>query len=53
VAVAPETEQTDDVVEVKLTGNPEVAVADSESSVPAVWPAIAPKVIVCDSCVDC
>jgi hypothetical protein len=52
VAVVPETVQTGNVVEAKLTGNPEVAADDSESVVPAVWPAIAPKVIVCDSSVN-
>jgi hypothetical protein len=47
-AVVPETEQTAGVVEAKLTGRPEVAVAESATVPPTDWAAIAPKVMVCD-----
>ena len=48
-AVVPETVQTLAVVELKLTGKLELAVAESVSGVPTVWVAIAPKVMVCAS----
>jgi len=46
VAVGPETEQIAAVVEAKLTGRPELAVAVKASVVPAVWLAITLKVMV-------
>ena len=46
LAVVPETVQTVEVVEAKLTGRPELAVAESISGVPYVWSEIVPKVIV-------
>ena len=48
VAVVPETVQTLAVVEVKLTGRPELAVALSVSGVPTVCAPGLAKVIVCD-----
>jgi hypothetical protein len=47
IAVVPLTVQTLVVVEVKLTGNPEVAVATSVSGVPTVCEPGLAKVIVC------
>jgi hypothetical protein len=44
-AVASATVQTVFVVDTKLTGNPELAVADKVSVVPAVWLAMATKVM--------
>ena len=49
VAVVPLTVQTLVVCEVKLTGNPELAVATSVSGVPTVCAPGLAKVIVCDS----
>ena len=46
-AVLPLTVQTVGVVDAKLTANPELAVAMSESLVAAVCAAIAPNIIVC------
>ena len=46
VAIEPDTVQTTGVLETKLTGRPELAVAVKASDVPAVWVAIAPKAIV-------
>lgn len=52
VAVVPLTVQTVGVDDVKLTGNPELAVADNVRVVggvaPRVWAGIVPKVMVCD-----
>ena len=48
-AVVPATEQTEVVVEAKLTVKPELAVAESVSGVPTFWAAIAPNVMVCAS----
>jgi hypothetical protein len=45
VAVEPETVQIADVLDVKLTGRPELAVAVKLSDVPAVWLAMTPKEI--------
>ena len=47
LAVAPETVQTAEVVEAKLTAKPELADAESVSGVPTVWVAMAPKETVC------
>src|ERR1035438_3349306 len=47
VAVVPATVQTEAVVEAKLTGRLELAVAESVSGVPTFWAAIVGKVIVC------
>jgi hypothetical protein len=49
VAVVPETEQTEEVNEAKVTPKLEVAVAESVSGVPTVWVGIELKVMVCDS----
>ncbi len=46
LAVVLETVQTLGVVELKLTGNPELAVAVSERGVPTVWDDMAGKVMV-------
>jgi len=46
VAVVPETVQTVPVVDAKLTGRPELAVAERGMSVPTTWAAIGAKVIV-------
>jgi len=48
-AVVPETEQTLDVVEAKLTAKPELAVAESVRGVFTFWAGIEPKVMVCAS----
>jgi hypothetical protein len=45
-AVVPDTVQTDVVVEVKVTGKPELAEAARERLVPATWAAIAGNVMV-------
>jgi hypothetical protein len=47
VAVVPETVQTDVVVEMKLTGNAELAVAARVSGVPTFWAPGLAKVMVC------
>ena len=47
----PATVQTELVDELKLTGNPELAVAFKVSDPPATCPAIAPKVMVWAACV--
>jgi hypothetical protein len=46
VAVVPETEQTEEVVDAKLTVKPELAVAESASCVPTSWGPGLAKVIV-------
>jgi hypothetical protein len=46
LAVAPESVQTADVVEAKLTARPELADAETVNGVPTVWVAIVPKVMV-------
>jgi hypothetical protein len=46
LAVAPETVQTADVVEAKLTGRPELAEAERVSLVPTVWAVMASKATV-------
>ena len=46
LAVVPETVQTVEVVEAKLTARPELAVAERASSVPTVFGGILSKVIV-------
>jgi hypothetical protein len=46
LAVVPETVQTADVVEAKLTVRPELAVAESVSCVPAGCVEIVPKVMI-------
>ena len=48
LAWVPVTVQTEGVVEAKLTGRPELAVADRFNVVPAVCDGIAAKVIVCE-----
>jgi hypothetical protein len=45
VAVVPETVQTDVVVDAKLTGKPELAVAESVSGVPTFCAGIAGNVM--------
>jgi len=49
VAVVPETVQMPVVVDVNLTGKPELAEAESVSSVPTVCAGIVGKVMVCDA----
>jgi hypothetical protein len=49
VAVVPETVQTEEVVDAKVTPKPELAVAESVSGVPTVCVEIVLKVMVCDS----
>jgi hypothetical protein len=46
VAVVPATVHTAGVVDAKLTGSPELAVAVRETDPPALWPATTPKLIV-------
>jgi hypothetical protein len=46
LAVVPETVQTLGAVELKLTGNPELAAAVSERGVPTVWAGMAGNVMV-------
>ena len=47
VVVVPETVQTLVVDEAKVTGNPDVAEADSVNGAPTVWVGIALNVMVC------
>ena len=46
VTILPETVQTDGVVEAKITGKPELAVADNVSGVPRLVPDGAMKLMV-------
>ena len=47
LAVTPETVQTAEVVEAKLTAKPELADAERAKGVPTVWAGMAPKLMVC------
>jgi hypothetical protein len=50
LTVAPETVQTEGVVDAKLTGKPELADAlTANGAAPSVWFANAPNVIVCET----